>query len=162
MLFWKLFRDELWVAWFESSVEKRVKEFFLKAWWGNLFKRLRSFFLKKYFGGHKSFFVRSLMPYFRRLVTSALGFKGRVDLSLASFLTCMQWIPQIHLWCNTCWPLSGQHGSWFFFIHVLADYISTSIGGGLNPWLSIPQHNVLNHSIIVAWPERLTRWPYCF
>ena len=21
-------------------------------------------------------------------------------------------LPEIHLWCDTCWPLGGQHGSW--------------------------------------------------
>ena len=31
---------------------------------------------------------------------SALGFKARVYPLLACFLTCVQWIPQIHLWCT--------------------------------------------------------------
>ena len=26
-------------------------------------------------------------------------------LSLACFVVCVQWNPQIHLWCDTCWPL---------------------------------------------------------
>ena len=42
---------------------------------------------------------------------SPLGFKARVDPSLVCFIACMQWIPDIHLWCDTCWPLGGQHGS---------------------------------------------------
>ena len=50
-------------------------------------------------------------------------------LSLACFLTCAQQIPQIHLWCDTCWLYRGQHGSWAFLIHVPAD-MSVSIGGG--------------------------------
>ena len=50
-------------------------------------------------------------PCFGLLVTSPLGFKARVDPSHACFVTCVQWIPEIHLWCNTCWPLGGQHGS---------------------------------------------------
>ena len=54
------------------------------------------------------------------------GFKARVDPSLACFVTCMQWIPEIHLWCNTCWLYGGQHGSWAFSIHVPAD-VSASI-----------------------------------
>ena len=29
---------------------------------------------------------------------------------------CMQWIPQIHLWCNICWPLGGQHRSQAVFL----------------------------------------------
>ena len=43
-----------------------------------------------------------LYPCFGLLVMSALGFKARVDPSLVCFLACMQWTPQIHLWCNTC------------------------------------------------------------
>ena len=34
---------------------------------------------------------------------SVLGFIARMDP-----LSCMQWIPQIHLWCDTCWPLARQ------------------------------------------------------
>ena len=34
---------------------------------------------------------------------------------LACFLVCVQWIPQIHLWWDTCWLHSGQHGSQVFF-----------------------------------------------
>ena len=37
--------------------------------------------------------------------------------SLAFILTCVQWIPQIHLWCNTCWLLGCQHGSWPHSLH---------------------------------------------
>ena len=54
------------------------------------------FFFKKILGRHKSF------SCFGLLVMSALGFKARVDPSLAFFLMCMQWIPQIHPWCDTC------------------------------------------------------------
>ena len=36
------------------------------------------------------------------LVTSALGFIARVDPLLALFVAHIQWIPQIHLWCDTC------------------------------------------------------------
>ena len=39
-------------------------------------------------------------PCFELLVTSALGFKARVDHMLACFITSAQWIPQIHLWCD--------------------------------------------------------------
>ena len=37
----------------------------------------------KIFGGHKFFFGGPLIPYFGLLVMSALGFKARVDPSLA-------------------------------------------------------------------------------
>ena len=58
-------------------------------------------------------------PCFGLLVMSALGFKARVDPSLACFIACVQWIPQINLWCNACWPPDGQHGSQAFLIHIL-------------------------------------------
>ena len=40
-------------------------------------------------------------PCFWLLKSSALGFKTRVESILPWCLTCVQWIPQIHLWCNT-------------------------------------------------------------
>ena len=40
-------------------------------------------------------------------------------LSLACFITCIQWIPQIHLWCHPWWPFDGQYGSEAFLIHVV-------------------------------------------
>ena len=40
-------------------------------------------------------------PVFGLLMTSALGFKARVAL-LVYFVTCVQCIPKIHLWCITC------------------------------------------------------------
>ena len=35
------------------------------------------------------------------LVKFVLGFKSRVDSLACILLTCVQWIPQIHLWCYT-------------------------------------------------------------
>ena len=46
-------------------------------------------------------FVGVLIPLFLDMVTSALGFKARVDPPLACFVVCVQWIPQIHLPCDT-------------------------------------------------------------
>ena len=43
--------------------------------------------------------------------------------SLACFLACAQWIPQIHFWCDTCWLYRGQHGSQAFLIHIPADCV---------------------------------------
>ena len=54
------------------------------------------------------------------LVTSALGFKARVKQSL----TCMKLIPQIHLWCDNCWPLDDQQRCSTFL-----NCTHTSIGG---------------------------------
>ena len=38
---------------------------------------------------------------------------------LACFVICMQQSPQIHFWCNTCWPLGSQHGSQAVPVNVL-------------------------------------------
>ena len=34
---------------------------------------------------------------------------------LVCFTTCVQWIPQIYFWCNTCRPLDDQHGNQSLF-----------------------------------------------
>ena len=75
-------------------------------------------FLKK-FRGQQSFLLGHWCPCFGLLVTSPLGFKARVDSSLVCFIICMQLSPQIHLWCDTCWPLDGQHDSRACLIHIL-------------------------------------------
>ena len=43
------------------------------------------------------------------LVMSPLGFKTRVGRLIRTWQRCM-WcmIPEIHLWCDTCWPLDGR------------------------------------------------------
>ena len=33
----------------------------------------------------------------------------------AYFVVFVQWIPQIHLWWNTCWPLGSLDSSWVYF-----------------------------------------------
>ena len=50
---------------------------------------------------------------------SPLGLKARVGSLIHNrhrHMWCMY--PQIHHWCNTCWPLSGQHGSQAILIHI--------------------------------------------
>ena len=74
----------------------------------SMFPALCFVFFLKFFWRTQVLFVGSLIPCFGLLVTSTLSFKARVDTSLPCFLACMQWIPQIHLWCNTCQPLDGQ------------------------------------------------------
>ena len=56
--------------------------------------------------------------------TPALGLKARVDLSITYIVVCVQWIPQIHLWCDTCWPLDGHHGRRAVLIHALVHNLS--------------------------------------
>ena len=62
-------------------------------------------------------FVGLLMPLFGLLVTSALGFKARMDPSLMWLATCMQWMSQIHLGCNTWWPFDSEQLFWSMYFH---------------------------------------------
>ena len=59
---------------------------------------------------------------------TALGFKARIDPPHLYFLGYMHWIPQIPLWCDTCWSFDSQHDNQVILIHMLA-HVSTSIGG---------------------------------
>ena len=72
-------------------------------------------FFKNFSCPFLSFLWGHWYPCFTLLVTSALGFKARVDPSLVCFLA--QRIPQIHLWCHTCQLYSGQHSSQPCFLH---------------------------------------------
>ena len=69
------------------------------------------------FGGHESFLWGHWYPCFGLLMTSPLGFKGRVDPSLVCFVTCVPWNPEIHLWIKTFWLYRGQHGSQSHSLH---------------------------------------------
>ena len=69
------------------------------------------FSFKKKFWKTYVLFVGLLIPLFWTSGDVSPGFKARVDPSFACSVACMQWIPEIHLWCNTCWCLGGQHGS---------------------------------------------------
>ena len=64
--------------------------------------------LFQFLGGHKSVLWDYWYPCFELLVTSALDFKATVDPSLVCLVACVQWLSQIHLWCDTCWPLDNQ------------------------------------------------------
>ena len=75
-----------------------------------------------FFGGHESFLWGHWYPCFGLLVISAPYFKTRVDPSLTCFVACVQWIPRIYLWCDTCWPLGSQHGSqdfWSIYLQIM-------------------------------------------
>ena len=93
----KIFKRKcrLGVCWVRSSSVSFLRLSFLTFFCNNFWVNLKSFCLNKSFsGGH-------WYPCFGLLVTSPLGFKARVNFSLACFLTCVQWISQIHLWCDT-------------------------------------------------------------
>ena len=63
---------------------------------------------------------------------SPLGFKARVGSALFELSGGICYtFPEIHLWCNTCWPLGGQHGS-----RVISSTYLRGIGGTRNQELS--------------------------
>ena len=70
-------------------------------------------------GGHQSFFFGHWDCCFRLLAMSAQSFKPRMEPYLACFITCMQWVSQIHLWCDTYWTHDSSHCSRAFLIHIL-------------------------------------------
>ena len=88
---------------------------------------------------------QGLLP-FGLMMTSALGFKARVEPLFACFLACMQLIPQIHLWCDTCRPLDGQYCSRSRFPHALA----------------ILESLKTNRLQTLSWNYTLTRFVYSF
>ena len=101
-------------------------------------------------------------PVLSYLVMSSLGFKARVDPSLVCFDTCVQFIPEIHLWCDTCWPLGCQPGRQLHsYMHVAEVGCWDSIGRPAQwahvlstrpPW---PAYFVLCLSI---WNAKVTNW----
>ena len=68
------------------------------------------FFFKKsfFFEDRRPFCGGHWYPCYGLLVTSPLGFKARVG----SLISSRYLFSEIHLWCDTCWPFGGQHGSW--------------------------------------------------
>ena len=66
-------------------------------------KCLHMFHLKKLFRWTQVLFVGPLIP-------SEFQSQGGSSCLRASSLAHQ--ILQIHLWCDTCWPLHGQHGKW--------------------------------------------------
>ena len=75
------------------------------------------FFLKKL--EDVSVFVGLSAPLFWTFGDVYPGFQSQVDVSLACFVTYIQLIPQVHLWCDTCWPLDSQQCTRDLFIHIL-------------------------------------------
>ena len=55
------------------------------------------------------FFVGPLIPLFWTSGDICPGIQSQGGLTCT--LSCLGAVPQIHLWCDTCQPLDGQHGS---------------------------------------------------
>ena len=101
------------------------------------------------FGGHESFLWGHWYPCFGLLVTSPLGFKVRVSSLICPWQRHMCYtFPEIHLWCDTCWPLGSQHGS----LSISSTYL-WDIGGTRNWELSC------HHSLCeIRQARRSTDW----
>ena len=66
--------------------------------------------------------------------------------------------PEIHLWCDTCWPLGGQHGSW-----AVSTYLP-GIGGTRNQELSChrSQCEIRQTLYRLSYPgSAFCRWFFC-
>ena len=67
-------------------------------------------------------FVAPLIPRFGLLVMSPLGFKAREGSHIRNWQRFMYYVfPEIHLWCNTCWPV----GFWLILISLLQGPVYT-------------------------------------
>ena len=106
-------------------------------------------------------------PCFGLLVMSLLGFKARVDSLFACFVNCTQWIPQSHLWRDTCWTQPKCQPS-FFLLTYLQTYpqlhkprLPTLCNSG-KTWLSVTHKWMTetfkgNYTILIV-PSTPTIW----
>ena len=76
-------------------------------------------------------FVGPLIPLFWTSGDVSSGFQSQSGFCLIRAYVLRYTFPEIHLWCNTCWPLGSQHGSW----DVSSTYLR-GIGGTRNWELS--------------------------
>ena len=84
------------------------------------------YFLKKILED-TSPFCGVLIPIFWTSGDVCPGFQSQGGPSLVCFLICMQWIPQIHLWCDTCWPLVAADP---FLIHMAVRFYKLGLNQG--------------------------------
>ena len=79
----------------------------------------------------KELFLADISPFCGATDTTVLNFwwclpwvsrPGWTSL-IACFVVCVKQNPQIHLWCDTCWPLGSQHGCKAISIHILMNNI---------------------------------------
>ena len=92
--------------------------------------------------GYGYYFLEDMSPFCGAIDTPILDFWWRLlwvskpewvlpYSSLVEAYVLRYILPEIHLWCYTCWPLGGQHGSWA----VSSTYLQ-GIGGTRNWELS--------------------------
>ena len=100
--------------------------------WYRCLSRRQCFFFN--YGEYQSHFV-GCCPFIELLVMFALGFKAKVIPCLCASFVCTQWIPQTHIWCNTCWRLDSQHCSWAFMTDILSHVYQALVGVCFPLWL---------------------------
>ena len=83
------------------------------------------FFLKNYLED-VSPFSGPLMPLFWTSGEACHGLKTSKDPLLACFRACIQWIPQIYLWCDTGWPRWWQAWQLSLFDPHTCTFIATT------------------------------------
>ena len=89
-----------------------------------------------------------MCPFYEASDASAfgfcLGFRSQDGSLACTFCRLVQWIPQIHLWCDTCWPLGDRA----FLTHIFANIGGTQTHDGA----------YRNRTILTIRPLRLGLW----
>ena len=101
------------------------------------------------FGGHHSFLWVHWYNCFKILVMSTLSSKPGWNILLECIIVCSQWIPQIHLWFDTCWPHGSQHGGWVISLHTYKYWWDWSPGSSTT-LLRVP-HSVWQYRRFLEW-----------
>ena len=66
-------------------------------------------------GWNKSFLLAHWHSLFWTSGDICPGFQSQGG-SLTCIIPRLQWIPQIHLWCNSCLLFNGQYSNWAFYL----------------------------------------------
>ena len=86
--------------------EQSATKWFLIGWFPTASKEINGLkYCKLLLVSLKNFYEATVLDFWWRLLW--LSKPGWIP-SFACFLSCVQWILQINLWCYTCWPLDGQ------------------------------------------------------
>ena len=99
--------------------------------------------------------------FFKKILEDTCPFCEVTDTSVLDFCSCLPWVskpgctrlpmlcclcadPQIHLWCDTCQPLDGWHGSPSHSLH--AEFSLCRDGmPGFEPVISQSVHRCTTH-----------------
>ena len=116
-------QDFSWCTWLSEDPKNWLctcPYFFLLCEYYSYQMRGMETFFKIVFGGHNFFLCGHWYPCFGLLVTSPPGFKASVGSLIHAWQRHMCYMfSQIHLWCNTYWPLGSQPGVQAVLFHIL-------------------------------------------